>query len=104
MDQILEECEGCIGIADDITTHSHTEAEHDAYLWKFMEVAQKYGLVFNQDKAQVKDPLVIFFGCLYDYSGVPLDPERVDTVHALPTPPNITEFHTSVPSLLACPP
>ena len=32
MDQILEECLGCIGIADDITTHGHTEAEHDAHL------------------------------------------------------------------------
>ena len=32
MDQILEECQGCIGIADDITIHGHTEAEHDACL------------------------------------------------------------------------
>ena len=32
MDQILEECQGCIGIADDITVHGHTEAEHDAHL------------------------------------------------------------------------
>ena len=27
MDQILEESEGCIGIADDIIFHGHTEAE-----------------------------------------------------------------------------
>ena len=45
MDQILEECEGCIGIADYITIHGCAEAEHDAHLWKFMEVAWKYGLV-----------------------------------------------------------
>ena len=32
MDQILEECQGCIGIADDITIHGCTEAEHDARL------------------------------------------------------------------------
>ena len=31
MDQILEECEGCIGIADDITVHGCTEAKHDAH-------------------------------------------------------------------------
>ena len=64
MDQILEECEGCIGTADDITIHSHTEAEHDACLWKLMEVAQKYGLVFNPKKTLVKVPVVKFFGCL----------------------------------------
>ena len=32
MDQILEECQGCIGIADDITVHGHTKAEHNAHL------------------------------------------------------------------------
>ena len=32
MDQILKECQGCIRIADDITVHGRTEAEHDAHL------------------------------------------------------------------------
>ena len=58
MDQILEECEGCIGIADDITIHGNTEAEHDAYLLELMEVSQKYGFVFNPKKTQVKAPVV----------------------------------------------
>ena len=83
MDQILEECEGCIGIADDITVHGHTEAKHDACLWKLMEVAWKYGLVFNPKKTQVKAPVVNFFGCLYDETGVHPDPEKVDAVPAL---------------------
>ena len=90
MDQILEECEGFIGIADDITVHGHTEAEHDAQLLKLMEVAQKYGLVFITRKMKVKAPIKKFFGCLYDESGVHPDPEKVDAVHALPTPINVT--------------
>ena len=32
MDQILEECQGCTGITDDITVHGCTEAEHDTHL------------------------------------------------------------------------
>ena len=32
MDQILEECQGCIRITDDITVHSCTEAEHNPRL------------------------------------------------------------------------
>ena len=32
MDQILEECQGCIRIADDITVHGCTKVEHDACL------------------------------------------------------------------------
>ena len=55
MGKILEECQRCIGSADDITVHGHTEAEHDAFLWNFMEVAQKYGLVFNPKKTH-QDP------------------------------------------------
>ena len=47
MDQILEECQGCIRIADDITVHGHTEAECDAHLWNLMWIARKYDLVFN---------------------------------------------------------
>ena len=41
--QILEECESYIGIADDVTVQGHTDAKHDACLWKLKEVAQKYG-------------------------------------------------------------
>ena len=51
-----------------------------------MEVARKYGLVFNPKKTQVKTPMVKFSRCLYDESGVHPDPEKVDAVHALPTP------------------
>ena len=92
MDQILKECEGCIGIADDITVHGCMGAEYDSHLWKFTEVTWKYRLVFNPKKTQVKAPMVKFFGCLYDESGVHPDPEKVDAVHALPTPTNITEL------------
>ena len=91
MDQILEECEGYIGIADDIPIHGCTEAKHDAHLWKLMETAQKYALVFSPKKTQVKVPVVKLFGCLYDESGFHPDPEKVDAIHALHTPTNITE-------------
>ena len=50
MDQILGECQGCIGITDDITVHSHTKADHGAHLWNLMHVACKYELVFNPQK------------------------------------------------------
>ena len=55
-----------------------------------MEVAQKYGLVFNPKKTQVRAPVVKFFECLYDESGLHPDQEMVDAVHALPTPTNVT--------------
>ena len=54
MEQFLEECPGCIGIADDITIHGCTEAEHNAHLWNLMWAAHKYGVVFNPQKMHIK--------------------------------------------------
>ena len=93
MDQILEECQGCIGIADDITIHGHTEAEHNAHLWNLMPFTCKYGLVFNPQKTHVKAPAVNFFGCLYNAEGVHSDPDKVNAIHALPAPTNFTKLH-----------
>ena len=92
MDQILEECQGCIGIADNITMHGHTKAEHDAHLRDLMCIAHKYDLVFNPQKTHMKAQAINFFGCLYDANGVHPDPGKVDAVHALPAPTNITEL------------
>ena len=92
MDQFLKECPGCIRIANDITIHGHTEEEHDAHLQNLMWVACKYGVVFNPQKMHIKAPAVNFFGCLYDANGVHPDPEKVEAVHALPAPTNVTEL------------
>ena len=92
MDQFLKEFPGCIGTANDITIHGCTEAEHDAHLCNLMQVACKYRVVFNPQKMHVKAPAVNFFGCLYNSNGVHPDPEKVDVVHALPAPTNVTEL------------
>ena len=81
MDQILEECQGCIGITDDITVHSCTEAEHDECLQNLMQIACKYDLVFNPQKTHVKAPAVNFFGCLYNADGVSPRPGERLTLH-----------------------
>ena len=92
MDQILEECQGCIRIADDITVHSCTEVEHDANLWNLMQVACKYGLVFNPQKTHIKGPALNFFSYLYNTDSVHLDLDKVNAVHALPVPTNVTKL------------
>ena len=107
MEQFLKECPGCIGIADDITIHGHTEAEHDAHLQNLMQVASEYGVVVNPQKMHVNAPAVNIFGCLYNANGVHPDPEKIDAVHALPAPTNVTELprvprHGDIPHPL-CP-
>ena len=57
-----------------------------------MWIFHKYDLVFNPQKTHVKAPAINFFGCLYDANGVHPDLGKVDAVHALPAPTNVTEL------------
>ena len=52
MDQILECCEGAIGIADDIIMHGNDNEEHNQNLHRFMCIAHEHGLFFNGEKSQ----------------------------------------------------
>ena len=57
-----------------------------------MQITCKYDLVFNPQKTHVKAEAVNFFACLYDADGVHPDPGKVDAIHALLAPTNITEL------------
>ena len=92
MDQILVQCPGCIGIADDIAIFGATESEHDRNLHQLMKVARKYGLVFNYDKCDIRVPRIKFFGCYYDASGVHPDPEKVEEIQQLTAPTCVNEI------------
>ena len=56
-----------------------------------MQIACTYDSVFNPQKTHVKAQAINFFGCLYDANGVHPDPGKVDAVHALLAPTNITK-------------
>ena len=93
MDQILDRCEGVIGITDDIIIHGKDDAEHDRRLHKFMKVAREHGLVLNK-KCEVKSNSVKFFGCVYDKHGAHPDPSKVSTIKEMPAPQNKREIQS----------
>ena len=88
MDQILGQCKGVIGIADDIIIHGKDNEEHDRQLHKFMimRVATEHGLVLNKRKCEVKKDSVKFFGCVYDKHGAHPDPAKVSAIKEMPAP------------------
>ena len=92
MDMILEQCPGTLGIADDVAVFGKDKAEHDRNLHNLIEVARKYGLIFNIDKCEIKISCIKVFGCYYDESGVHPDPDKVVALHAIPPPTNVTEL------------
>ncbi|XP_037077171.1 uncharacterized protein K02A2.6-like [Pollicipes pollicipes] len=66
MDQILEECPGTMGIADDVAVFGKNEADHDASLHHLFTVAKKHGLTFNSRKCAIKQQSIKFYGITYD--------------------------------------
>ena len=86
MDEILDHCEGVIGIADDIIIHGKDDAEDDRRLRKFMKVAREHGLALNKKKCEVKCNSVKFFGCVYDKHGAHPDPSKVSAIKEMPAP------------------
>ena len=86
MDMILEECNGAIGIADDVTVFGANMEDHNRHLHELMRVARKHGLVFNYDKCEIAQPSIRFFGVVFDAAGVHPDPDKVRDIANMPAP------------------
>ena len=87
MDQILDKCEGVIGIADDIIIHGKDDEEHDRRLHKFTRVAREQGLVLNKSKCEVNNDSIKLFGCTYDKYLTHQDPSKVSAIKEMPFRP-----------------
>ena len=62
IDAIIEQCEGCVGINDDIAIYGETEEQHDERVINFFKVSRKEGLMLNSQKGIVKTNSMPFFG------------------------------------------
>ena len=92
IDQILENCPGTVGIADDIACFGATEAEHDANLLNLMDQARKNGLVFNSSKCDIKRSEIAYFGMVFGVNGMKPDEAKVTDLKAMPAPTNKKEL------------
>ena len=92
MDQILENCPGTLGIADDIAVYGKTKDEHDKHLRNVMKVAAKFGLMFNSEKCHINVNQIKFFGMLYDREGVHPDPQKVSDIKKIAPPTDKTSL------------
>ena len=92
MDQILEHCEGTIGIADDVAVFGKNEADHDENLHNLMITARQHGLVFNAEKCNIKQQRMQFFGLIFDSDGVHPDPGKITAIRQLQAPQDATQL------------
>ena len=92
MDQILEECPGTIGIADDVAVFGKKEADHDANLHHLFAIAKKHGLTFNSKKCAIKQQSIRFYGVIYDQDGAHPDPAKVAAIKSMARPSSQKEL------------
>ena len=71
---------------DDLLVHSTTFKEHLVHLQQVLEVAKKYGLVFNKSKLNLCQRSVRYIGYIFGVDGIHADPDKVADVHKLPAP------------------
>ena len=86
MDQIIDQVDGVIGIADDVAVYAKTEEEHDKIIHNLMQMAEKNGLVFNSNKCKIKEKKIKFFGTIYADDGIHPDPKKVSDLKSMPAP------------------
>ena len=115
MDEILESCPGCIGIADDVVVFGRNAEEHNKNLHNLMQVARqhglvgdtrpdlsKHGLVFNADKCEIKQERIKFFGLYFDKEGVTHILRKLQTSKAWQHPRMQKDYNSSWVLLHAC--
>ena len=92
MDRIVQQCEGVIGISDDLIIYEEMEQEHDRRVLAFLKVAHKEGLMLNSKKCTIKANQVAFLGRIYMDKGVLPDPKKVEDIANMLTLQDTGEF------------
>ena len=70
IDETYRDCQGAIGIADDVAVYGKNDKEHDLHLQETMERTRKAGNKLNDKKCVIKTNECNFFGMLYTPDGV----------------------------------
>ena len=81
-----EKLSGTFAYVDNLTVCGNSIAEHDFNLTKFLEVANKYGLVFNESKSVFRVKKINLLGYEICKGTIKPDPERLKPLLELPAP------------------
>ena len=94
IDETYCDCQGAIGIADDVTVYGKNEKEHNLPINETMERTRKAGIKLNDEKCVIKTKEFNFFGMLYTPDGVKPSPDKVRAIENLEPPKDKKELHT----------
>ena len=94
IDETYRDCQGAIGIADDVTVYGKNDKEHDLHLKETMERTRKAGIRLNDEKCDIKKKERNFFGMLYTPEGVKPSPDKVRAIENLEPGPKTRRSFT----------
>ena len=94
IDETYRDCQGAIGIADDITVYGKNDKEHDLHLHETMECTRKAGIKLSNEDCVIKTKGCNFFGMLYTPDAVKPSPDKIKAIKKLEPPNDKKELHT----------
>ena len=95
IDETYRDCQGAIGIADDVTVYGENDKEHDLHLHKTMERTRKAGIKLSDEACLIKMKECNFFGMLYTPDSVKPSPDKVRAIENLEPPKTRRSFPPS---------
>ncbi len=84
MSEILRDCEGVVGLIDDLLIYRRTEEEHQRCLLAVLEKLRKEGVTINEDKCKFYTSEILFLGHVLNRNGVSPDPEKTNAIRNIP--------------------
>ena len=84
-----EELRDTFAYVDNVTICGNTQEEHDTNLNKFLDVAKKYNMTFNDDKSIISATSIKFLGHVISKGTIRPDPDRLRPLQELPAPHNL---------------
>ena len=92
--QVLQGCEGCRNMTDDIIVHAETTEEHDKRLEKVLNRLLEKGLTLNKEKCVYRMNKLTFMGFLLSEKGVGPTEAKVKAVRNATTPTCASEVRS----------
>ena len=92
MSEVLTGLEGVVCLIDDVLVYGNTEEQHDQHLKDALSKISDAGLTLNREKCIFGVTKINFLGQSIDSDGIKPDPRKVQAIHEMKPPSNVTEL------------
>jgi len=92
MSEVLTGLEGMVCLIDDVLVYGNTEEQHDQHLKDALSKISNAGLTLNKEKCIFGVTKINFLGQSVDSDGIKPDPRKVQAIHEMKPPSNLTEL------------